>query len=135
MYHFNSKTKTNGGIENLSYYATVPEDPPFGLDAYRFKDATEVVLELARCERYFKEIVQTKDGAGYSYSIIYWKRADAIRPWLKRVERQLPATIRLTDIVIDSGCFWPWLNNVFDARARGLVELPEMSKPVAKIAA
>ena len=86
MSHFNKKLKANEVIDNnLLYYATIPEDPPFGLDSHLFKKMIKVLLDLAKSEIYYKEAIQTEDGAGYTYTVVFWEKAEAIRPWLKRI--------------------------------------------------
>jgi hypothetical protein len=119
----------------MLYYAVIRHDPPFGINAHVFDEAVEKLTNLSLAEIGFKHIEKHQDKAGYHYSIIYWHAATAIRPWLKSAQMELPETVRVTDIVIDTGCFWPWLNTVFDARARGVAELPNDLKPASKIAA
>ena len=119
----------------MLYYAVIRHDPPFGINDHMFDKAVVKLTDLSMAEPSFKHIEKHQDEDGYDYSIIYWDTATAIRPWLKSAQIKLPDSVRVTDIVIDTGCFWPWLNSVFDARARGVGELPNIVKPASKLAA
>ncbi len=100
------------------YYAVLSRTPPAGIDAGQFLDAGERMIGLAAAEPGFLGIEEITDPDGEAYTVCYWSRPQSLRRWRSEVSNHIPPKIDAGNIICFEGCYWHWLNDVFEAVAR-----------------
>ena len=105
-------------IRDPPFFAVLSRTPPPGSDAGQFLDAGEQMIGLAAVEPGFLGIEDVTDDTGNAYTVCYWDRAPSLKRWRSELADHIPPKIKADDIVCFEGCYWHWLNSVFDAVAR-----------------
>ena len=100
------------------YYSVLSRTPRAGIDAGQFLDAGEKMIGLAAAEPGFLGIEEIADHEGEAYTVCYWSKPQSLRRWRSEVSQHIPPKIDANNIICFEGCYWHWLNNVFEAVAR-----------------
>jgi len=76
----------------------------------------------------FLGIVYVVDAHFQAFTVCYWRKPESLRRWREELPDHLPPKISADSLVHFEGCFWHWLDNVFEAVARvdrdNIVQIP-----------
>jgi hypothetical protein len=104
------------------YFAVIQRTAPEGSNAGQFMDASEKLIGLAAAEVGFMGIEDHLPHDGVMYTACYWRDAKALKRWREDAPNHLPPTVDIEQLVCFEGCFWYWLDDVFDAKSRAVDE-------------
>ena len=106
-----------------SYFAVIGRTAPPGIDAGQYMDAGERSIGRAAAEPGFLGIEEVIDPHDQAFTVCYWRK-----PEREELPDHLPPKISADSLVHFEGCFWHWLDNVFEAVARverdNIVQIP-----------
>ena len=103
------------------YFAVLQRTPPAGANAGQFMDASEKLIGLAAAEIGFLGI-EDHFHDGMVYTACYWREASSLKRWREDLPNHIPPTVDLEQIICFEGCFWHWLDDVFEAKSRATEE-------------
>tara|TARA_R110000787_G_scaffold239367_4_gene345560 strand:- start:47407 stop:47790 length:384 start_codon:yes stop_codon:yes gene_type:complete len=110
------------------YFAVIGRTAPPGIDAGQYMDAGERSIGRAAAEPGFLGIEEVIDPHDQAFTVCYWRKPESLRRWREELPDHLPPKISADSLVHFEGCFWHWLDNVFEAVARverdNIVQIP-----------
>jgi len=100
------------------FYALIQTAAKPGMDAGQYSQAVATLTSVAMLKSGFLGFETDRDANGNQIRITYFDTHDSLQTWLHDASDLLPYVIKLEDVIIGSGCLWPWLGDETEEEKR-----------------